>query len=53
MAVIVRGVGDTRMLQEDEAKIAALERMVGRQALELEFLEHFPIRLHRCRIRRR
>jgi transposase len=26
------------LLQEYEAKIAALERMVGRQALELEFL---------------
>ena len=27
------------LLQEYEAKIAVLERMVGRQALELEFLE--------------
>lgn len=27
------------LLQEYEAKIAALERMVGRQALELEFLK--------------
>ena len=27
------------LLQEYEAKIAALERLVGRQALELEFLE--------------
>ena len=27
------------LLQEYEAKIAALERMVGRQALEIEFLE--------------
>jgi transposase-like protein len=27
------------LLQENEAKIAALERMVGRQALELEFLK--------------
>jgi transposase-like protein len=27
------------MLQEYEAKIAALERMVGRQALEIEFLK--------------
>ena len=26
------------LLQEYEAKIAALERMVGRQALEIEFL---------------
>jgi transposase len=26
-------------LQEYEAKIAALERMVGRQALEIEFLK--------------
>ena len=33
---------DTRaadLLQEYEAKIAALERMVGRQALEIEFLK--------------
>jgi transposase len=28
----------TDLLQQYEAKIAALERMVGRQALELEFL---------------
>ena len=27
------------LLQEYEAKIAALERLVGRQALELEFLK--------------
>jgi transposase len=27
------------LLQEHEAKIAALERMVGRQALEIEFLK--------------
>src|SRR5262249_59638124 len=27
------------LLQEYEAKIAALERMVGRQALEIEFLK--------------
>ena len=27
------------VLQEYEAKIAALERMVGRQALEIEFLK--------------
>ena len=27
------------LLQENEAKIAALERMVGRQALEIEFLK--------------
>ena len=27
------------LLQDDEAKIAALERMVGRQALEIEFLK--------------
>jgi transposase len=30
---------DDARLQEYEAKIAALERMVGRQALELEFLK--------------
>ena len=33
---------DTRaadLLQEYEAKVAALERMVGRQALEIEFLK--------------
>ena len=30
------------LLQEDEAKIAALERMVGRQALEIEFLKGAP-----------
>lgn len=27
------------MLQENEARIAALERLVGRQALEIEFLK--------------
>jgi hypothetical protein len=27
------------LIQEYEAKIAALERMVGRQALEIEFLK--------------
>src|SRR5262244_1554468 len=27
------------LLQEHEAKVAALERMVGRQALEIEFLK--------------
>src|SRR3978361_348057 len=27
------------LLQEDESKIAALERMVGRHALEMEFLK--------------
>jgi transposase len=27
------------LLQEDEARIAALERLVGKQALELEFLK--------------
>jgi transposase len=27
------------LLQEYEAKVAALERMVGRQALEIEFLK--------------
>ena len=31
--------GAAELLQEYEAKIAALERMVGRQALELEFLK--------------
>jgi len=31
--------GAADLLQEYEAKIAALERMVGRQALELEFLK--------------
>lgn len=31
--------GAADRLQEYEAKIAALERMVGRQALELEFLK--------------
>ena len=30
------------LLQEYEAKIAALERLVGRQALELEFLRACP-----------
>ena len=30
------------LLQEYEAKIAALERMVGRQALEIEFLKGEP-----------
>jgi hypothetical protein len=28
---------------EYEAKIAALERMIGRQALEIEFLKDVPI----------
>jgi hypothetical protein len=28
-------------MHEHEAKIAALERMVGRQALEIELPEHF------------
>jgi transposase len=32
------------LLQEYEAKIAALERMVGRQALEIEFLKGAPTR---------
>ena len=31
--------GAADLLQEYEAKVAALERMVGRQALELEFLK--------------
>jgi transposase len=31
---------DADLLQEYEAKIAALERMVDRQALEIEFLVH-------------
>lgn len=31
--------GAADLLQEYEARIAALERMVGRQALELEFLK--------------
>jgi transposase-like protein len=31
--------GAANLLQEYEAKIAALERMVGRQALEIEFLK--------------
>ena len=31
--------GAADLLQEYEAKIAALERLVGRQALELEFLK--------------
>jgi hypothetical protein len=31
--------GAANLLQEYEAKIAALERMVGRQALELELLK--------------
>ena len=31
--------GAADLLQEYEAKIAALERMVGRQALEIEFLK--------------
>ena len=35
------------LLQEYEAKIAALERMVGRQALEIELLEQTPKRLNR------
>ena len=30
---------DAELLQEYEAKIAALERLVGRQALEIEFLK--------------
>ena len=34
------------LLQEYEAKIAALERMVGRQALEIEFLRGREARLH-------
>src|SRR5437899_11220431 len=33
------------LLQEYEAKIAALERMVGRQALEIEFLKEAFSRL--------
>lgn len=32
-------VGAANLLEEYEAKIAALERLVGRQALELEFLK--------------
>jgi transposase-like protein len=35
------------LLQEYEAKIAALERMVGRQALEIELLEHAVFRRNR------
>ena len=31
--------GAAELLQEQEARIAALERLVGRQALELEFLK--------------
>lgn len=30
------------LVQEYEARIAALERMAGRQALEIELLERFP-----------
>ena len=43
---------DTRAadhLQEYEAKIAALERMVGRQALEIEFLKGALKKKHRGR----
>jgi transposase len=36
-------------LQDYEAKIAALERMVGRQALEIEFLKAALIRARRPR----
>jgi transposase len=32
-------VGAANLLQEYEARIAALERLVGKQALELEFLK--------------
>ena len=38
------------LLQEYEAKIAALERMVGRQALEIELLERDSFRLTHIRI---
>jgi hypothetical protein len=34
----MRMLARPNLLQEYEAKIAALERMVGRQALEIEFL---------------
>jgi transposase-like protein len=37
------------LLQEYEAKIAALERMVGRQALELEFLRGASVSAARTR----
>src|SRR5882762_8661265 len=37
------------LLQEYEAKIAALERMVGRQALEIEFLKGAQISAPRPR----
>ena len=37
------------LLQEYEAKIAALERLVGRQALELEFLKGALKQIHRPR----
>jgi hypothetical protein len=33
------------LIQEYEARIAALERLVGKQALELEFVEVMPERL--------
>ena len=35
------------LIQAYEARIAALERLVGKQALELEFLEHIPIAWNR------
>lgn len=34
-----RGCTGADLIQEYEARIAALERLVGRQALDLEFLE--------------
>ena len=37
------------LLQEYEAKIAALERLVGRQALEIEFLKGALKQAHRGR----
>jgi transposase-like protein len=37
------------LIQEYEARIAALERLVGRQALELEFLKGAPRNAQRLR----
>ena len=37
------------LLQAYEARIAALERLVGKQALELEFLKGAATQAHPCR----
>jgi transposase len=42
-------MASAELLSEYEARVEALERLVGRQALEIEFLERFPFGLKRFR----